>query len=281
MYSRNYDSKIELVVFDTAGTFCDGPGDLSGRWPMDDGKGCKAPVIPFYELFREEGIECSWELIRKPMGTYKPTHLKMLLDEPEISSQWEQKYGRHWDEKDFERLLARFRTLLSAYIVDTDLARPIDGAKECIDRLRAAGILVGCDTGYFAADAEALGRVLEEDYGMTFDVSSNAEKVPGRPSPFMIYDCMRQAYDITKKAVPCESVVKVDDTTTGIICGNNAGAWTVGVYASGSNDYDELALSQPDFLVPDISYVPDIVFTQIEQRLRAGEKPGERLRGRA
>ena len=36
---------------------------------------------------------------------------------------------------------------MSKYIVDEDLARPIDGALECIEKLRAAGILVGCDTG--------------------------------------------------------------------------------------------------------------------------------------
>ncbi len=46
MYNRRYTGKIELAVLDTAGTFCDGPGDLRHRWPLDDLRGCKAPVVP-------------------------------------------------------------------------------------------------------------------------------------------------------------------------------------------------------------------------------------------
>ena len=58
MYNRTYTGKIELAVLDTAGTFCDGPGDLRHRWPKDDLRGCKAPVVPFYEALQQFGIEC-------------------------------------------------------------------------------------------------------------------------------------------------------------------------------------------------------------------------------
>ena len=112
---------------------------------------------------------------------------------------------------------------------------------------------------------------------MKFDVVTNAEKVPGRPAPFMVFDCMLQAYEITKKEIPVEAVVKIDDTAPGMKCGNNAGVWTIGLYASGSNNYDQLAAAKPDFLVPDVSYVPEIIFGQIEPRLRRGEKPGQGL----
>ena len=50
MYTRRYTGKIELAVLDTAGTFCDGPQDLRHRWPEDDLRGCKAPVVPFYAI---------------------------------------------------------------------------------------------------------------------------------------------------------------------------------------------------------------------------------------
>jgi phosphonoacetaldehyde hydrolase len=275
MYNRRYTGKIELAVLDTAGTFCDGPGDLRHRWPLDDLRGCKAPVVPFYEALREYGIECDWATIRKPMGNFKPTHLRMLLSLPEVSAQFEEKYGRPWNEEDFEKILATFRPLMTKYIVDEDLARPIDGALECIEKLRAAGILVGCDTGYYEADSLKLNKLLEDKFGMKFDVVTNSEKVPGRPSPFMVYDCMLSAYKITNKVIPIESVVKIDDTAAGMKCGNNAGCWTIGLYASGSNDYDTLAASKPDFLVPDVSYVPEIIFGQIEPRLRRGERPGQ------
>ena len=210
MYNRTYTGKIKLAVLDTAGTFCDGPGDLRNRWPEDDLRGCKAPVVPFYEAFKQFGIDCSWAEIRKPMGAFKPTHLRLLFNLPEISQQWEEKYGRPWNEDDFDAVLAAFRPLMSKYIVDEDLAKPIPGAVECIDQLRKAGILVGCDTGYYEEDSLALNKLLEEKYGLKFDVVTNAEKVPGRPSPFMVYDCMLEAYEITKEPIPVQSVVKID-----------------------------------------------------------------------
>jgi phosphonoacetaldehyde hydrolase len=91
----------------------------------------------------------------------------------------------------------------------------------------------------------------------------------------MVFDCMLAAYKLTQKVIPVESVVKIDDTAAGVQCGNNAGCWTIGLYASGSNDYDALAAAKPDFLIPDVSYVPDIIFGRIEPGLRRGERPGQ------
>ena len=110
---------------------------------------------------------------------------------------------------------------------------------------------------------------------MKFDVVTNAEKVPGRPWPFMVFDCMLQAFDINQKVIPVEAVVKIDDTAAGMKCGNNAGVWTIGLYATGSNTYEELAQSKPDFLVPSVKYVPELIFGEIEPRLRRGERPGQ------
>ncbi|MCL1982558.1 MAG: hypothetical protein FWG53_05690 [Clostridiales bacterium] len=275
MYNRHYTGKIELAVLDTAGTFCDGPQDLRSRWPLDDLRGCKAPVVPFYEALLAHGIDVPWSSIRKPMGNFKPTHLRMLLELPEVKEQFIAKNGRDWNEDDFDAILATFRPLMSKYIVDPDLSKPIEGALECIARLREAEILVGCDTGYYSEDSKRLNQSLVDRFGMKFDVATNAEKVPGRPWPFMVFDCMLQAYELTKKVIPVESVVKIDDTAAGMKCGNNAGAWTIGLYATGSNTYDELAASKPDYLIPSVKYVPDIVFYEIEPRLRRGERPGQ------
>lgn len=68
--------------------------------------------------------------------------------------------------------------------------------------------------------------------------------------------------------------MKIDDTAAGINSGNNAGAWTIAVYASGSNTFDQLAAAEPDFLVPDISYVASVIFESIQPALRDGFRPG-------
>ncbi|MCT4605975.1 MAG: HAD hydrolase-like protein [Marinisporobacter sp.] len=270
MYNRTYTGKIQLAVLDTAGTFCDGPQDLRNRWSEDDLRGCKAPVVPFYEAFEKFGITLSWESIRKPMGHYKPTHLRMLLALPECQEQWMGKYGRKPNEEDFEKILAEFRPLMTKYIVDPDLAKPIKGAVECIRKLKEAEIKVGCDTGYYASDSAALNKKLADEYDMHFDVTTNSEIVQGRPSPFMVFDCMAKA-----NVHNVNAVVKIDDTAGGMKCGNNAGCWTIGLYATGSNNYDMLAAAKPDFLVPSVEYVPDIIFGEIEPRLRRGIRPGQ------
>jgi len=271
-YNRIYTGKIHLAVLDTAGTFCDGPQDMSHRWALDDGRGCKAPVVPFYEALKMNGIELNWASIRKPMGNFKPTHLRMLLELPEVIEQFQTKFNRMPNEQDFEKILADFKPLMSKYIIDEDISKPIEGSLEAIAKMREAGIIVGCDTGYYDADSKMLNKQLEEKYGMKFDVTTNAEIVQGRPSPFMVYDCMAKA-----NVHVIESVVKIDDTAAGMICGNNAGCWTIGLYATGSNEYDQLKASKPDYLVPSVKYVPEIIFYDIEPRLRRGERPGQGL----
>ena len=69
--------------------------------------------------------------------------------------------------------------------------------------------MVGCDTGYTRSASRALNHVLERDYGLVLDVTTNSEEVvAGRPAPWMIYDLMQKANIYSP-----EAVVKVDDTT--------------------------------------------------------------------
>jgi len=174
--------------------------------------------------------------------------------------------------EDLDTLFVDFRPILDDVIVREDLARPIEGTKDCIEALRAAGIVIGCDTGYTDSASKLLNNVLKEQYGIRFDVTTNAEIVKGRPSPFMVFDCMDKA-----DLYPVEAVVKVDDTRAGMHEGRNAGAWTVGVYATGNDTYEQLHEAEPDFLVPSVKYLPEIVFGQIEPRLRRGELPGQTI----
>jgi phosphonoacetaldehyde hydrolase len=265
-----YAGKIKLCVFDTAGVVVDGPQDLRHIFPGDDLKGSKSPVIPFEGILLKRNIFVDWATIRKPMGLYKRDHLRVLLEDESVNIQFRKEYGRNWTEKDLDEMFKEYQQLLSEIVIRDELIRPVKGTAECMEKLREAGIVVGCDTGYAQETSEAMEKLLKEKYGLVFDVTANSEMVKGRPSPFMLFSCMDKA-----NIYPVESVVKIDDTGAGIYEGRNAGAWTIGVYATGSNEYEELARSEPDFLVPSLRYVPEIIFYQIEPRLRRGELPGQ------
>ena len=97
-----------------------------------------------------------------------------------------------------------------------------------------------------------------------------------RPSPFMLYENMKLL-----GTWPPKSVIKVDDTVSGIEEGINAGCWTVGVYKYGNyvnidsledsknispklqnikkKNLKKLISSGADFVIPDISYLDQIV----------------------
>lgn len=257
---------------DLAGTVCDGSRDLRHRWPEDDLRGCKAPVLPFYEVFKQHGITLDWSVIRRYMGMYKPDHLRLLMDLPEVREQYQQIYGHPYTQEEYLSWLEEFKSMLYKYALDDDLNVPVEGAAECISELRQSEILVGCDTGYFDAVAQMLFQKLSDQYGIYFDVTTNSDRAQGRPSPCMIYDCMMSA-----KIWPSCAVVKVDDTAAGILSGNNADCWTVGLYASGSDNYEKLLAAKPDYLLPSIKYLPGLIFSTLEPRIRRGERPGEGL----
>ena len=59
-----------------------------------------------------------------------------------------------------------------------------------------------------------------------------------RPTPFMLFECMRRL-----NIYPPSSVVKVGDTVVDILEGKNAGAWSIGIL-EGSN---LLGLSEEEY----------------------------------
>lgn len=269
-----YRGRIKLVILDIAGTVCDGPQDLRRLYPNDDLKGVKSPVIAFEKVFARHNMNVGWATIRKPMGLFKREHLQKLLEDRTVAAEFQSAYGRNWKEQDIEELFTEFRAVVPEVAASEELIRPIEGVKGCIDQLRAAGILVGCDTGYPKEACDVIYRTLAEKYGIVFDVTADSENVRGRPTPFLVFDCMEKA-----NIYPPEAVVKADDIEAGMFEGRNAGAWTVGLYATGDHDYERLARSEakPDFLIPSAKYLPEIIFGQIEPRLRRGELPGEGL----
>jgi phosphonoacetaldehyde hydrolase len=265
-----YQGPIKLVILDIAGTVCDGPQDLRHLFPNDDGLAVKGPVIVFERMFRKFKMDLDWATIRRPMGRFKKDHLRDILSIPEVSEQFRKIHGRNWTEQDISEMFEMFRPEMAKVAVTEELIRPFEGIKEAIDKLRAAGIKAGCDTGYPKETCDAIYGTLAKKYGVIFDVTADSENVRGRPTPFLVYDCMYKA-----NAYPPAAVVKADDITAGVHEGANSGAWTVGIYATGAHDYDTLRRAGADFLVPGARYLPDLIFSEIQPRLIRGDLPGQ------
>ena len=205
--------KVELVVFDWAGTTVD--------------FGSSAPTEVFSEVFSEAGIELSRSEINAPMGMEKKDHIRSLLSSENGNRQWLEKNGRPWNEEDVEDLYQRFEAVLRKMVGDH--SAPLQGVTETVAELRKRGLRIGSTTGY---NSDIMSIVAEKagEFGYQADciVTPDVTGI-GRPSPFMLFECMRR-FGI----YPARRVVKVGDTAADIAEGRNAGAWTVGILR-GSN----------------------------------------------
>lgn len=205
---------IRLVVLDWAGTTVD--------------FGCFAPVASFAMALRRHGISVTDEQVRRPMGLAKLDHLRALLSIPDLSDQWRARHGRAWDEADLDRIYRDdYVPLQMEAIAGHD--RLVPGLLPVVEALRARGLKVATTTGYFRDAARLVfDSATRQGYVRDLDVLPD-EVLAGRPAPWMIFRAME-----TLGVYPPSSVVKVGDTPADIAEGRNAGAWSVGVIASGS-----------------------------------------------
>ena len=207
------EKKIAMVVFDWAGTTVD--------------YGSSAPMVVFDRVFKEAGIQLSREQINGPMGLEKRAHIKQLLELEDATKQWKETYNRMWTEDDVDQLYETFEEKLAQVVAEYSI--PIDGTVETVGRLRDMGIKIGSTTGYTSQMMEGVIPRAEScgykpDCVVTPDVTGE-----GRPSPFMLFECMRALH-----VYPVTAVVKVGDSITDIKEGKNAGAWSIGIL-QGSN----------------------------------------------
>lgn len=239
------EGKLRLAVFDWAGTTVD--------------YGSSAPMRVFEQVFQEAGIHLTREEINGPMGMEKKAHIRMLLSLESASEQWKERCGRSWNEEDVETLYKTFEGKLSEVVAK--YSTPIDGVIETVSKLRNMGLKIGSTTGYTSEmmkavipQAAALGY--SPDCVVTPDVTGI-----GRPSPFMIFECMRRL-----SVYPPFAVIKVGDTVTDILEGKNAGAWSVGIL-EGSN---LLGLTEEEYEAADAGKLEALKKAATEKYLEAG-----------
>ena len=138
------------------------------------------------------------------------------------------------------------------YQMVAEYSVPIPGVVDTVQQLRKQGLKIGSTTGYTSQMMKqvlpkARGLGYEADCVVTPDVTGAS-----RPTPFMLYECMRRL-----NVYPPSAVVKVGDTVVDIQEGKNAGAWSIGIL-TGSN---LLGLTQAEYE----AMAPD----ELEQRKQA------------
>jgi len=267
-------SAIKAVVFDWAGTMVD--------------FGCRAPVRALQEVFRAEGLDPSEAETRSSMGMAKRAHIAAMLDQPRLRQAWLERHGAPPTDADLDRLHDAVEPLMIA--AAAECADLIPGAAQVAGALRARGVKVGSGTGYTRAMMAAiLPRAAEQGYAP--DVVVCAGETPeGRPSPLPMWKAL-----VELGAWPASACIKVDDAEVGMAEGRAAGAWSVGLSASGNGvglslaEFEALSPAEraravaasetalratgADFVIETVAHLPTVI-AEIEARLARGEGPG-------
>ena len=209
VYSRVYRGKVQALILDWSGTTADAY--------------VLAPAVVFVEVFKKAGVEITMTEARGPMGLRKDLHIKMLTEDPEIRDRWKAIHGKIPDQGDVDRMFEDFVPMqLDCLRKYTTL---LPGVAEMTQAIQKQGIKIGSTTGFIRVMVD----ILEEDaksQGYTPDASVAGDDVinGARPKPFMVYRNL-DMLDVH----PIQSVIKVDDTLSGIGEALEAGCWGVGI----------------------------------------------------
>jgi phosphonoacetaldehyde hydrolase len=209
VYSRSYRGKVKALVLDWSGTTADAY--------------VVAPAVVFVEAFKNQGVPISMAEARGPMGLRKDLHIKALTEDPMIRERWKGIHGKYPGQSDVDAMFADFVPMqLDCLRKYTDL---LPGVAEVTQRLQAQGIKIGSSTGFIRSMVD----ILEEEaarQGYRPDASVAGDEVVhgARPAPHMVYKNLDLMGVHT-----IQSVVKIDDTVSGIGEALNAGCWGVGV----------------------------------------------------
>jgi phosphonatase-like hydrolase len=243
----NISEHISLVVFDMAGT------TLFDQGEVED---C------FARACEQTGLEVSRDRINAMMGWSKITVFETFwkeelgADHPELAAKVRESYDV-------------FRDVLEDFYQSHDLM-PTVGAVETIKWLRANGVKVVLNTGFYRVVTDIILAKLGWDKGLNADrvavgdafidmsiASDDVEK--GRPHPFMIRRAMKQ-FDITDP----KRVVKVGDTPVDLAEGREAGCLLSLAVTNGSHTEAELSALDNDGLLPTLGHLKPFLIEQFE-----------------
>ena len=274
-FTRTYQGKIKAMVLDWSGTLADAY--------------VIAPAVVFVEVFKSAGVEISMEEARGPMGLRKDIHIKKLTEDPIIAARWEAIKGAPPTQADVDAMFAEFVPAQLACLPKYTALLP--GVKEAVNGLQAQGIKIGVSTGFTRVMVDVLLKDVIAQ-GITPDATVAGDEVlnGARPAPHMVFKNL-DLMDISD----VRSVVKCDDTVSGIGEAMNAGCWGVGLvrysnYMNINTLDEEATLSDADiaarmaktrkileqagahYVIDSLVELPAVI-DDINARLARGEKP--------
>ncbi len=209
VYTRRYHGPVQALILDWSGTTADAY--------------VIAPAVVFFEVFKKHGVEISMIEARGPMGLRKDLHIKSLTEVPEIRERWKAVHGKDPDQGDVDAMFADFVPMQLACLRQYTTLLP--GVVETVQTLQSRGIKIGSTTGF----VRSMVDILEADaktQGYVPDASVAGDEVVhgARPKPFMLYRNL-DLLDVH----PIQSVIKVDDTISGVGEALEGGCWGVGI----------------------------------------------------
>jgi len=276
LYQRTYVGPVRAIILDWSGTTAD--------------KYVIAPAVVFYDVFKKHGVPITMKEARLPMGLRKDLHIKAITEIPEVRQRWTQKYGKPPTQEDVDKMFRDFIPMqLECLPKYTGL---IPGAAETVHYLRSQfNVKIGSTTGFTKDMVEVLLADAKKQ-GYVPDASVAGDEVihGARPKPFMVYRNL-DLLDVH----PIQSVIKVDDTVSGVGEALEAGCWGVGLsrysnYMDIDSYEQEAQMSEEEmnyrhkksreileksgahYVVDSITDLPAIV-EDINIRLARGERP--------
>jgi phosphonoacetaldehyde hydrolase len=270
--SDQYRGKLQAVILDWAGTTVD--------------FGSLAPVRTLQQVFARANLNLTESEIRRDMGLPKKDHIRGILSLQRVRDEWTRLRGLAPGEADVEQLYLEFTPLQFSCLLEYSAVIP--GVVEAVERLRWRGLKIGTTTGY---TREMLDLLVEASRKAGYIPDSNlapGDVGAGRPHPFMIYENA-----VRLQVYPLAAIAKIGDTPADIQEGLNAGAWSIGVAATGNmmglshNEFEGLSGPQREarmviarteleragahYVVDSLAEV-DQVLDEIDARLKSGDR---------
>lgn len=222
--------KIELVIFDMAGTV------------VDEGN---VVYKTLQKAINKKGYDLTLDFVLE-FGAGKEKHqaIKDILKEMDVKN----------SEQEANVIFDDFRDMLSNAYNKLE-ASSYDGVEDLIQVLKKADIKVALNTGYDKKTAQSLLDKMGWKLGVHYDVLVTADDVKkGRPNPDMIFEAMK-----ILNIKDSEKVLKAGDSIIDIEEGKNASCgMTVGV-TTGAHTGEQLVSANPTFVVNSLTELKKIL----------------------